>query len=85
MKLLPCPFCGSADVFVERADYVSCYVQCNGCCARGPNEGQTCDKEHVPGARSACRAWNKRDRARTHEAIARLESLSQPQGLNDAD
>jgi len=35
-ELLPCPFCGKSDAFVERADYSSCYVFCNECGARGP-------------------------------------------------
>jgi len=58
--LLPCPFCGSADVFVERADYSSCYVQCNGCCTRGPIECQDGDGEDIPGYEAARRAWNRR-------------------------
>ncbi len=28
-ELKPCPFCKSSDVFVERADFSSCFVQCN--------------------------------------------------------
>lgn len=60
MKHKRCPFCGSTDVFVERADFTACFVQCNGCCARGPLELQHSDTEETPGARWASRSWNRR-------------------------
>lgn len=60
LTLLPCPFCASTDVFVERATLVDCYVQCNGCCAQGPVECQDGDDEETPGEDAAKRAWNRR-------------------------
>ena len=60
LKLLPCPFCGGADAFVEQADYSSSYVVCNDCAARGPTELQESDEEDEPGKDAAIRAWQKR-------------------------
>ncbi len=57
-RLKRCPFCGSADVFTERADYVACYVRCNDCSARGPIETQLSDREAMPGRAAARKAWN---------------------------
>lgn len=59
-KLLPCPFCGASDAFVERKDYSSAYVQCNNCIAGGPVEDQESDDEEMPGAGAAITAWNRR-------------------------
>lgn len=56
----PCPFCGAADAFVERADLSSAHVVCNGCGARGPTECQEDDDEETPGASASAKAWNKR-------------------------
>jgi len=64
----PCPFCGSVDTFIERADFSSCYVMCNACGARGPT---SCDENDAdaratdrgkaePGERAARRLWNRR-------------------------
>ena len=71
-KLLPCPWCGDTTAFVERADYSSCYVHCNGCGAHGPiGEDTTTDNsEEVPGYAQAAELWNRRE----------LESASQPGG-----
>ena len=71
MKRKLCPFCKSADNFVERADFSSCYVTCNDCGARGP---VSCDEDDAdaratesgkcdPGERAAVRLWNTRRRA----------------------
>ncbi len=60
IELKPCPFCGSTDLFVERATYSACYVQCDGCGAHGPTEDQESDDEGTPGEKSAREAWNKR-------------------------
>lgn len=59
-----CPFCGSRDVFVERSDFVSCYVQCNDCHAQGPKEMQHSDNERVPGRKWAMKAWNHREKTK---------------------
>jgi hypothetical protein len=66
--LPPCPFCGSADMFVERADFSSCYVVCNDCGARGPTRCNEFDadveaEDHgaAPGEMSARRAWSARN------------------------
>ncbi len=59
-ELKPCPFCGTSDSFVERADFSSAYVFCNHCSAKGPTECQESDEEEIPGADAAARAWNKR-------------------------
>ena len=65
--LLPCPFCGGTDAFVERLDNCSAYVMCSSmldehscCTARGPNGIQEDDEEEIPGAAAAIAAWNQR-------------------------
>jgi Lar family restriction alleviation protein len=55
-----CPFCASPHVYVERSDFSSCYVTCNGCGARGPTMCQESDRESTPGRRAAIREWNRR-------------------------
>jgi len=68
-KAKPCPFCKSTDSFVECADFGSFYRVCNSCEARGPvAEGEDCDFEGV-GGRNATRAWNKRSRLSTPDAL----------------
>lgn len=66
-ELLPCPFCGGSDAFVERLDYTAAYVQCDAdigdgcsCQARGPIAVQDDDGEEIPGAAGAIAAWNRR-------------------------
>lgn len=65
-----CPFCASTDMFVERADFSSCYVTCNDCGARGPT---SCDENDAdaeasgngdcePGELAAKRLWSLRAR-----------------------
>jgi Lar family restriction alleviation protein len=51
--LQPCPFCGSADVFMNAytAAYV-CYVVCGDCSANGPVQ---------PTEKEAIEEWNARD------------------------
>ncbi|MFA6180467.1 MAG: Lar family restriction alleviation protein [Candidatus Methylopumilus sp.] len=58
--LLPCPFCGTSDSFVEREDFTSAYVQCDHCLARGPVECQESDNEELPGKSAAELSWNTR-------------------------
>lgn len=58
--LLPCPFCGTSDSFVEREDFTSSYVQCDHCLARGPVECQESDDEEIPGKSAAELSWNTR-------------------------
>jgi len=75
--LLPCPFCGKADAFVERADFSSAYVTCNHCGARGPTDCQESDDEDTPGEAAAIAAWNRRDRAArpvSDEMVERVKS-----------
>lgn len=57
---IACPFCGSADKFVERGSLCDAQVVCNDCGARGPSSCQDSDDEETPGARAAIIAWNKR-------------------------
>ena len=66
-ELLPCPFCGGSDAFVERLDYTAAYVQCDAdvgdgcaCLARGPITVQDDDGEDIPGGAGAIAAWNRR-------------------------
>lgn len=66
-ELLPCPFCGGSDAFVERLDYTAAYVQCDAdvgdgcaCLARGPIAVQDDDGEDIPGGAGAIAAWNRR-------------------------
>lgn len=66
-ELLPCPFCGGTDTFIERLDYSAAYVQCDSqidehcaCLMRGPVGVQDNDGEEIPGAAAAARAWNRR-------------------------
>ncbi|MEZ2746346.1 Lar family restriction alleviation protein [Halopseudomonas bauzanensis] len=66
-QLLPCPFCGQSDFLVERLDYSSSVVICQGmidqhsaCLARGPVGGQDDDGEDQPGYSAAVREWNRR-------------------------
>ena len=66
--LSPCPFCGSSDAFVERADFTGCYVMCNYCQARGPIKCQDGDDEETPGAEAAMKAWNARAPAPPHDS-----------------
>lgn len=78
--LLPCPFCQSADSFVERADFSSCYVMCNDCGARGPT---SCDENEAdsdatengdaePGELAARRLWNQPVTPRAQDRVKRL-------------
>lgn len=59
-ELLPCPFCGTSDSFVEREDFTSAYVQCDHCMARGPIGCQESDDEELPGKLEAELSWNTR-------------------------
>lgn len=60
VALLPCPFCGKADLFVEREDFTSSYVMCNDCSARGPAGCQDGPDEETPGKDAAELIWNTR-------------------------
>lgn len=69
-QLLPCPFCGNSDAFVERLDNSSSMVICQGmvdensaCMARGPVGIQDDDGEEQPGYAAAVREWNARAQA----------------------
>lgn len=68
-KAKPCPFCRSADGFVECLDFGSFAYICNDCLARGPDaEGDGCDPdgEGAQGRRNAIRAWNRRPSGRAN-------------------
>jgi Lar family restriction alleviation protein len=60
-ELLPCPFCGSDDVFMSQAVQGSCWVVCEAvsCGAIGPTK---------PTPTEAAAAWNRRTLIRTGEA-----------------
>lgn len=78
--LLPCPFCGGADAFVERADFVSSYAVCNSCSARGPIGEEVRDDE---GRAAAIAAWNRRSDAPFKVEVERLrETLDEIGGLS---
>ncbi|WP_183153046.1 Lar family restriction alleviation protein [Pseudomonas amygdali] len=66
-ELLPCPFCGQQDAFVEQLDSDASVVICQGhvgghsaCLARGPVGVQESDDEDQPGRNAAVREWNAR-------------------------
>jgi hypothetical protein len=90
MNLLPCPFCGGTDAFVERLDYSAAYVQCDSridehsaCMARGPVGVQDDDGEEIPGAAAAIRAWNEQAARRTAPSAPMGEELPAPAGMID--
>ena len=62
-ELLPCPFCGSDEVFVSQEVHESCWVVCENlhCGAIGPTQ---------PTTAAAAVAWNKRALIGTGEASA---------------
>ncbi|WP_122572140.1 Lar family restriction alleviation protein [Pseudomonas viridiflava] len=66
-ELLPCPFCGQQDAFVEQLDSDASVVICQGlvgehvaCLARGPVGLQEHELEDQPGRNAAVREWNSR-------------------------
>jgi hypothetical protein len=66
-RLLPCPFCGQQDAFVEQLDSDASVVICQGsidehsaCLARGPVAVQESADEEQPGYEGAIREWNRR-------------------------
>lgn len=66
-QLLPCPFCGQQNAFVEQLDSDASVVICQGkisehsaCLARGPVAVQDSDDEKQPGYEGAIREWNHR-------------------------
>ncbi|TQK10192.1 Lar family restriction alleviation protein [Herbaspirillum sp. SJZ107] len=86
--LLPCPFCGGTDTYVERLDYSAAYVQCDSridehcaCLARGPVGVQDDDGEEIPGAAAAIRAWNEQAarRAAPTQPKAQVGSIDTPE------
>lgn len=60
-KAKPCPFCRSADGFVERMDLSSWQYVCNDCFAHGPNVCDA-DLEEDRAKVLATRGWNSRKR-----------------------
>ena len=66
-ELLPCPFCGQQDAFVEQLDSDASVVICQGmvdehsaCLARGPVGVQQSEMEDQPGRDAAIADWNRR-------------------------
>lgn len=50
VKLKPCPFCGSVDLFFVSGS--TCWWSCNNCDCMGPTKAKT--------QRTATKYWNKR-------------------------
>ncbi|WP_273823067.1 Lar family restriction alleviation protein [Pseudomonas asplenii] len=66
-ELMPCPFCGQQDAFVEQLDSDASVVICQGridkysaCLARGPVGVQQDESEAQPGHDAAVNEWNRR-------------------------
>lgn len=66
-ELLPCPFCGQQDAFVEQLDTDASVVICDArisehcaCLARGPVAVRDDEDEMQPGRTAAIAAWNRR-------------------------
>lgn len=67
-ELLPCPFCGVSDAFIERIELNSCAARCNSCGAQGPECEPASDadleeeyaNDFDPGEAAARREWNER-------------------------
>lgn len=81
MELMPCPFCGKNDAFVEQLDSDASVVICQGrideysaCLARGPVGVQESDFEDQPGKDAAIREWNHR------AALAQQPAAAVPEG-----
>lgn len=88
-KILPCPFCGGTETFVERLDYSAAYVQCDSridehsaCLARGPIGVQDDDGEEIPGAAAAIRAWNNQAALTAKARAAQPESATGTTGAS---
>jgi len=76
-ELLPCPFCGQQDAFVEQLDSDASVVICQGmvdehsaCLARGPVSVQQSEMEDQPGRDAAIAEWNRRARPAEAEGVA---------------
>lgn len=63
IELLPCPFCGSNEVYLNSG--VSRYIECSGCCAEGPWNDESDEQ--------AITAWNTRTLARS--AVEQTEEV----------
>lgn len=75
-ELLPCPFCGQQEAFVEQLDSDASVVICQGmvdehsaCLARGPVGVQQSDMEEQPGRDAAVAEWNRRARPAEAEGV----------------
>lgn len=82
-ELKPCPFCGQSEFLIERLDYSSSVVICQGmldehsaCLAQGPVGVQDDDGEDQPGKAAAIREWNSR-------AIRPAQTEQQPVAVSD--
>ncbi len=63
-KPLPCPFCGSVDLYAERGDFSTTYVFCGGCGAHGPTTlEEWVDDESDTTKERAFAQWNDRHNA----------------------
>ncbi|MBI6749765.1 Lar family restriction alleviation protein [Pseudomonas syringae] len=73
-EMLPCPFCGQQDAFVEQLDSDASVVICQGlvgehaaCLARGPVGLREHEVEDQPGRNAAVREWNTRAQPADHK------------------
>lgn len=76
LELLPCPFCGQQDAFVEQLDSDASVVICQGmvdehsaCLARGPVGVQQSEMEDQPGRDAAIAEWSRRAQPAEAEAV----------------
>ena len=81
-ELLPCPFCGQQEAFVEQLDSDASVVICQGmvdehsaCLARGPVGVQQSDMEDQPGKDAAIAEWNRRAQPAEAEGPERWSEL----------
>ncbi|RMO92980.1 hypothetical protein ALQ33_01767 [Pseudomonas syringae pv. philadelphi] len=92
-ELLPCPFCGQQDAFVEQLDSDASVVICQGrvgehaaCLSRGPVGLREHEVEDQPGRNAAVREWNNRAQHATAKVVLperRLICSYEDAGFND--
>lgn len=75
----PCPFCGSADVYVEAFGMCTYGVVCNNCYAVGPKVEHGKYMEAVTddlSRRDAIRMWNARNETAHKRVLVACEMLA---------
>lgn len=92
VPLLPCPFCGQQDAFVEQLDSDASVVICQGrvgehsaCLARGPVGVQQHDYEDQPGHDEAVKEWNRRAAAQPQGEPVALPQRDESLGTAERD